>query len=257
MTRAWGDGIPASMITTDLEVATSLVKQAERERDTQISRQARIRNARQLLADELSQSTVTVSNQPRGAPASTDISRNVFVVHVRDSEARQAIRSVLQALRLNPMDWERLVTGTGTTTPTIMEVVRTAPGIAQATVVLMTPDDVVQLHPNLARDHDPMHETEVGGQPRPNVILELGMALMVAPERTIILEFGSLRPISDLAGLHVIRFDGSARSIIKLTNRLRLAGCPVDTSDTHLFDTGRFTELRAFTRGPDTIVDSE
>jgi predicted nucleotide-binding protein len=257
MTRAWGGGNHTSILTADLEVATWLVTQAERERDTQISRQARTRNARQLVADELSQPTSTVTDRPRGGPAPTDISRNVFVVHGRDQEARQAIVTILHALGLNPMDWERLVAATGTTTPTIMEVVRTAPGIAQATVVLMTPDDVVQLHQDFARDQDPKRETDVGGQPRPNVILELGMALMVAPERTIIVEFGSLRPMSDLAGLHAIRFDGSARSIMKLISRLQLAECPVDTSDTHLFDNGRFTELGTFTRGPDTAVDGE
>lgn len=262
MGRAWGgSGNPASIITADLEVATSLVKQAERERDIHTSRQARTRNARQLVADELSRSPRDTDHRSRGNGASSpvsppaDITRNVFVVHGRDGEARREITSILQALNLRPMDWELLVSATGTTTPTIMEVIRTAPAIAQATVVLMTPDDVVQLHPDLTRHDDSQQETDLGCQPRPNVILELGMALMAAPESTIILEFGALRPMSDLAGLHVIRFDGSARSIAKLIHRLRQAGCPVDVSDTHLFDSGRFTEFRAFTRRPHTVVD--
>jgi predicted nucleotide-binding protein len=257
MGETWGgDQNSVSILAADLEVAVSLVKQAERERNTQRSRLTRTRNARQLVTDDLSRPPPAVEDQTRGprarSPISTgsDVSRNVFVVHGRDKEARRAIFSILQALGLRPMDWELLVNATGTTTPTIMETVRTAPGIAQATVVLMTPDDIVQLHPDLAGKRDPKQETDLSCQPRPNVLVELGMALMVAPERTIILEFGSLRPISDLAGLHAIRFDGSPRSVLKLAERLEQAGCPVDTSDSHLLDDGRFTGLGAIIRQP-------
>lgn len=118
------------------------------------------------------------------------------------------------------------------------------------TVVLMTPDDTVRLHPGLAGERDPDHETAVGCQARPNVLVELGMALMAYPERTIVIEIGSLRPVGDLAGLNVIRFDGSGRAIAKVVSRLREAGCPVDDSDTAWKDPSRFAGLDAFTRGP-------
>jgi hypothetical protein len=114
----------------------------------------------------------------------------------------------------------------------------------------MTPDDTVQLHPDLAGDRDPDYETGVGGQARPNTLIELGMALMAYPNRTIIVEIGSLRPVSDLGGLHVVRFNGSGPAIAKVVSRLRAAGCPVDDSDRSWKDPARFAGLAAYFRQP-------
>jgi hypothetical protein len=73
---------------------------------------------------------------------------------------------------------------------------------------------------------------------------------MAYPESTVIVEVGNMRPLSDLAGLNVIRFDGSAQAIRKVLSRLEVAGCAVDYSGTDWLDSGRFTGLRAFGRGP-------
>lgn len=163
---------------------------------------------------------------------------------------RKTFFSFFQALDLRPQDFELLVTATGGTSPNTVDVVRRAPEIAQAIVVLVTPDDTVVLHPDLAREQDPDFETAVGSQARPNVLVELGMALMAYPDRTIIIEMGSLRPISDLSGLHVVRFDGSGPAIARVVSRLKTAGCPVDESDRSWKDPARFADLAAFTRRP-------
>jgi hypothetical protein len=84
------------------------------------------------------------------------------------------------------------------------------------------------------------------------VLFELGLALMAYPDRTVIVEIGQLRPVADLAGLNVIRFDGSAIAIKKVIDRLAQAGCPVDTSGTDWLDTDRFADLAAYRRSPDS-----
>jgi hypothetical protein len=63
---------------------------------------------------------------------------------------------------------------------------------------------------------------------RPNVLIELGMALRTHAERVVLIEFPPIRRISDIAGLVTLRFDGDERKFAEeLKKRLRQAGCEV------------------------------
>jgi predicted nucleotide-binding protein len=182
--------------------------------------------------------------------AYADETRNVFVVHGRDEQARRVMFDLLRKLDLRPLEWESLVHGAGGGSPFLGDVVATAPSLAQAALVLLTPDDVVRLHPDLHGPREHAYEVTQTCQPRPNVLLELGMVLMAYPERTIIVEFGDLRPIADLAGRNVIRFDGSAVAVGKIVGRLDRAGCKVDDSGADWRDTRPFRGLGAYRRRP-------
>ncbi|MFJ8104863.1 TIR domain-containing protein [Streptomyces sp. NPDC096132] len=179
---------------------------------------------------------------------SPDRSRNVFVVHGRDEEVRVKMFDLLRLLDLRPLEWEDLVRATGKTAPFLGEVVAAAPAQAQAALVLLTPDDVVQLHPDLRGANEPPYETEPTGQPRPNVLIELGMVLMAYPERTLMVEVGALRPVSDIAGMNVIRFDGSETALSKIVQRLKLAGCKVDDTGSDWRQTWPYRHLTAYGR---------
>jgi predicted nucleotide-binding protein len=132
--------------------------------------------------------------------------------------------------------------------PFLGELVAEAPALAQAALVLLTPDDVVRLHSDLWQADDPAYEGEPTGQPRPNVLIELGMVLMAYPERTLIVEMGRLRPISDLGGRNVIRFDGSATALGKIVERLKLAGCQVNDTGSDWRRTAPYRRLAAYSR---------
>jgi predicted nucleotide-binding protein len=192
-------------------------------------------------------------------PPSTDVplDRRVFVVHGRDDEARSAIFALLRALGLQPWEWGQMVADLGHTTPFNGQVVAHGLQQAQAAVVLLTPDDVAYLHPDLHNGIEAPHECRRTGQARPNVLIELGMALMAAEERTIIVEFGQLRPAADLNGRNVVRFDGSRAAVDKLVARLRTAGCQVDTQGMDWTSLSRFSELQAYRRRPVPAVDDE
>ncbi|MFH9083761.1 TIR domain-containing protein [Streptomyces sp. NPDC017673] len=177
-----------------------------------------------------------------------DRRRNVFVVHGRDEEARLRMFDLLRLLDLRPLEWEDLVNATGKTAPFLGEVVAGAPELAQAALVLLTPDDVVQLHPDLRGRNEPPYETEPTGQPRPNVLIELGMVLMAYPERTLMVEIGQLRPIADIAGRNVIRFDGTETALRKIAERLKLAGCAVDDTRADWLQTWPYRHLAAYGR---------
>jgi predicted nucleotide-binding protein len=162
--------------------------------------------------------------------------REVWVVHGRDEKARVGIFNFLRAIGLRPIEWsqavEEAVKATGRGSPHIGEILETAFSKNRAVVVLMTPDDEARLREPLKNASDPADEIQLNGQARPNVIFEAGMALGKCEERTILVQVGRLRPISDLAGRYMIRWDGGVEKRHELAERLRTAGCEVDTSGT-------------------------
>lgn len=225
------------------------------------------RRAHELTAEELEQTVnagTSDTDIPRaqawaaqpgagaGSPADTDLARRVFMVYGRDSELTGRFFDLLRAADLRPLEWETLVQATGRATPSLAQVVAQAPHLAQATLVLLSPDDIVQLHSDLVLGSDGLQERGRGAQARPNVLFELGLALMAYPDNTVIVEVGNMRPLSDIAGLNVIRFDGSAAAIRKVLHRLEIAGCPVDYSAVDWLDVNRFTDLPTYRRGPDS-----
>ncbi|MDG9690968.1 nucleotide-binding protein [Streptomyces sp. DH17] len=183
-------------------------------------------------------------------PGDGDRARSVFVVHGRDEQVRREMYELLRRLDLRPKEWEDLIRATGQASPFLGDVVAGAPAQAQAALVLLTPDDIVTLHPELRGHDEPDHETRPVCQSRPNVLIELGMVLMAYPERTLIVEVGNLRPIADIAGRNVIRFDGSATAVGKIVQRLKLAGCTVDDTGSDWRQTYPFQHLSAYHRRP-------
>ncbi len=167
--------------------------------------------------------------------------RKVFVVHGRNNAAREALFTFLRAIGLHPLEWSEIVQATGKASPYIGEVLEKGFSIAQAVVVLMTPDDEARLREQYQSANEPPHETELTPQPRPNVLLEGGMALGLFPDRTVIVELGQLRPVSDIGGRHVIRMTDKPERRVDLAQRLETAGCAVNRSGTDWFSAGDFS----------------
>ena len=166
--------------------------------------------------------------------------KSVFVVHGRNTAARDEVFKFLRSLGLEPLEWSDALKLTGEGAPYIGQVLDHAFEKAQAVLVLMTPDEVAYLWKAYAEgDQDP--ECAPNFQSRPNVLFEAGMALGCNPERTILVEFGSIRPFSDIAGRHVIHLNETIESRKEIRNRLETAGCDVDTSDDSWKEVGDFT----------------
>ena len=167
-------------------------------------------------------------------------SRDVFVVHGRNEQARKAMFEFLRSIDLNPLEWSVVVQATSKTSPYVGEILEAAFSRAHAVVVLFTPDDEARLKEEFWADDDPSHETELTGQARPNVLFEAGMAMGRYQQRTILVELGNLRPFSDVAGRHVVRLDKSTKQRQVLAQRLRTAGCPVNLDGTDWHSDGGF-----------------
>jgi len=164
-----------------------------------------------------------------GAPLRSN--RKVFIVHGRNLRARDAMVQFLHALHLDPLIWEQAVTLTGKTAPTTLEVVKAGLQAACAIVLLLTPDEQTQLREQFVKPGD---SNQPEFQPRPNVIFEAGMALVLAPERTILVRLGKTREISDIAGINYIPLSNAPESRRALAMRLQRAGCNADLTGNYL-----------------------
>jgi predicted nucleotide-binding protein len=166
--------------------------------------------------------------------------RSVFLVHGRDNQAAIEMRSFLRALSLRIIEWETAVLYTRHAAPYIGDVIFAGMRMADAVVILSTPDDLVRLRPDLLSNDDSVHEREIRGQARANVIYEAGIADALDRSRTVLVELGGVKSLSDLGGRNILRFDGSSKSRHKLVVRLSSAGLEPDTTGDDWLETGDF-----------------
>ena len=166
--------------------------------------------------------------------------REIFVVHGRNEEARNAIFAFLKSIGFDPLEWSRVVKSTGKASPYIGEIVDDAFSRQNVFVVLFTPDDEARLKDQFWADSEPPYETQLSGQARPNVLFEAGRAMERDSERTILVELGDLRPFNDIAGRHAIRLDNTPQQRKELAQRLQTAGCPVKLDGDDWLTTGDF-----------------
>lgn len=186
------------------------------------------------------------SEEGEAVPLPERDSRKVAVMHGRDREARSWIFDWLRRIGLEPLEWSELVELTGKASPYNGEAVEAAFEVAQAVVVLLTPDELGSLHPDLCDDED--GPPGLVGQARLNVVLEAGMAFQSHPRETVLVEIGRTREISDLAGRNAIRLDGSPPKLNDLANRLESAGCSIRRTGADWLDTTGLTGLAALRR---------
>ena len=193
---------------------------------------------------------------PEHRPSTT--AREVFVVSGRNLMAHDALFEFLRSIDLHPLEWPEAVSATGKASPYIGEILDAAFSRAHAVVVLLTPDDEARLRDPFRADNEPPYETQLTGQARPNVLFEAGMAMGRNPDRTILVELGTLRPFTDVAGIHVIRLDNTSQKRQELAQRLQAAGCPVKLDGTDWHNAGDFhTALDQLVQGSSGSTDVE
>lgn len=124
------------------------------------------------------------------------MNNKVWVIHGHDHRARDVIFALLTAVGLQPLEFDQAAELTGKPSPSVMEILTAAFREGQAFVALFTPDEEAAPAAAFAEVGEPGPHP----QPRPNVVLEAGMAFAYDPDRTVIVEMGKIREISDLGG---------------------------------------------------------
>jgi predicted nucleotide-binding protein len=168
--------------------------------------------------------------------------KNIFVVHGRNEGINRSMFSFLRAVGLNPIEWDEAKMLTGKGTPFIGEILDVAFSKAQAILVLFTPDEDVKLRNDFILQNDSDTDKKLSRQARPNVIFEAGMAMGYNPDKTILVEVGTIRPFSDVAGRHIVRLSDSPESRNSLVSILKTVGLDVNTDGkSHYLSEGNFT----------------
>jgi predicted nucleotide-binding protein len=168
----------------------------------------------------------------------TTKNNSVFVVHGRDAALNEDMFSFLRALDLNPLEWTQAVRATKGANPNVTLVVKNALKTAQGVIVMFSPDEEGRLKTKFRGKHD---STKLEGQARLNVIFEAGIALGAHEDKTLLVEVGDVRKISDIAGMYIPRLTDSAASRKEFAERLRdKLGLKVDMSGTSWLSVGKF-----------------
>jgi predicted nucleotide-binding protein len=167
-------------------------------------------------------------------------SDSVFVVHGRDTKARQELSVFLRSLHVDVIEWNKALELTSKGSPYIGEVIDAGFDHAQAIVVLLTPDDEAKLRDVFIRKNDPRFERKLTGQPRQNVLFEAGMAFGKYKDTTILVQVGKIRAMSDVSGLHIVHLTGSPASRRQIIGKLRTTGVRIDDSGEDWLTAGDF-----------------
>lgn len=183
----------------------------------------------------------------RGKADKKKAPNQVFVVHGRDRVAKDAMFTFLRAVGVKPIEWNSALAMSNKPAPYIGEIIESAFSKARAVVVLLTPDDLAQLRPELLTPSDKPYEKIPTGQARPNVLFEAGMAFVSHPGQTVLVQLGTLREFSDVAGRHVVHMSNSFEKRQELATKLKNAGCDVDISGSDWVNAGDFTDPLART----------
>jgi predicted nucleotide-binding protein len=165
----------------------------------------------------------------RDVDSTTATGRRVFLVHGRDTRTREALTALLRAFDLKVIGWREASAHAGGGTPYTGDIVAAGMELADAVVVLLTPDDIGYVRSAFRMEADGPHDLEPTGQARLNVIFEAGIAMARDRMRVVLVEVGQVRKMSDIDGLNIIRMHNNIERRKDLAQRLRSAGLTVDT----------------------------
>jgi predicted nucleotide-binding protein len=148
---------------------------------------------------------------------------SIFVVHGRDLKLRDDMYAFLRAIGLFPLEWDQAIKkARGGANPIVGDIIHDAMKKVQGVMVLLSPDESAKLKSKFVGTRDKRQRLNVlEGQPRPNVIFEAGLALGAHTQKTILVQVGEIREISDIAGRHMLHLTNDPSRRKALAHRLR------------------------------------
>jgi predicted nucleotide-binding protein len=147
---------------------------------------------------------------------------SMFVVHGRDAKLNHDMYAFLASIGIVPIEWDHAIKAAkGGANPIVGDVISQAMERVQGVMVLFSPDEEARVKPRFASKGDKKRGLHLKGfQPRPNVIFEAGLALGAHSDKTILVQIGTIREISDIAGRHMVHLSDSFADRKRLADRL-------------------------------------
>lgn len=156
----------------------------------------------------------------------------VFVVHGRNTQTLNELTAWLDAVGLHAKAFEDVRAELGGA-PTILQVVEKGISEARGVIILITPDELAFLRPELQRNRDTAGDRQ-RWQARPNVLFEAGLAYAKAGhKRTLFLVAGVAELFSDVGGIVYMGLPQDPESKERLKTALASMGCTVRTDPKH------------------------
>jgi hypothetical protein len=128
---------------------------------------------------------------------------------------------LLRAFGLNPIEWSEAIAKAKGANPNIGQTIDNAMKQAQGVLVMFSPDEQARLKKRFCKPSELRTLGQLADQARPNVIFEAGLALGAHPNKTLLVQVGEMRELSDIGGKHILRLSGDTASRNELANRLR------------------------------------
>jgi predicted nucleotide-binding protein len=158
---------------------------------------------------------------PRKPKVRTTKDNSIFVVHGRDTKLNDDIFGFLLAIGLNPKEWSQAIKDAKGANPNVGQVINNAMKQARGVLVMFSPDEDAKLKSKFCGLKDKKRGLDkLDGQARPNVLFEAGLALGAHPDKTLLVQVGDTREISDIGGMHLIHLGDDAASRKELAQRL-------------------------------------
>lgn len=155
-------------------------------------------------------------------PVVTITNNSIFVVHGRDVQLNTDMFAFLRAIGLNPLEWSQAIRAAKGANPHVDDIISNAMDSVQGVLVMFSPDEDARLKSRFAGSSDKKKGLDkLDGQARPNVIFEAGLALGAHSKKTLLVQVGDMRDISDIAGKHLIHLSNDAASRKELAQRLQ------------------------------------
>lgn len=161
--------------------------------------------------------------KPSKKPITTVTNNSVFVVHGRDTQLNADMFAFLRAIGLNPLEWTQAVKAAKGTNPHVDDIIEGAMDKVQGVIVMFSPDEQARLKAEFCSGAEDRRKqvNVLNGQPRPNVIFEAGLALGRHSRKTLLVQVGDIRDISDIAGKHMVYLSNDAASRKEFAQRLK------------------------------------
>jgi predicted nucleotide-binding protein len=163
------------------------------------------------------------SSRPSPKKSVVTVSNNsIFVVHGRDVQLNADMFAFLRAIGLNPLEWSQAIKAAKGANPHVDDIISNAMDSVQGVLVMFSPDEDARLKSKFLVPADKKKGlNKLDGQARPNVIFEAGLALGAHSKKTLLVQVGDMRDISDIAGKHLIHLSNDAASRKELAQRLQ------------------------------------
>jgi predicted nucleotide-binding protein len=187
-----------------------------------------------------------VSRRPKATTFDVKNKNKVFLVHGRNLKAKKAMIDFLESIKIEVLDWDQIIRATRNPNPYLLEIIQKGFELAQAVVVIMTPDDSGKLRKELCSNNENIDEKKLRYRPRQNVAYEAGMALGLNPRRTVLVELGTMKLPSDLSGMHTVRMNDTIEKREELASKLRITQCILDMTGEEWKNAGEFDQAILF-----------